>query len=118
VQSLSLHRVAAVLHHQRASAHRSRDWQRACSSTAIMPQPIALRSSWVFPIVCVAFVLAAGIVLWASVSTPQAEAGGAGVVLLATAALLRRSLPSSSGAANPTTVARGAARIIAEGQIR
>jgi hypothetical protein len=67
---------------------------------------------------CVAFVLAAGIVLWASVSTPQAEAGGAGVVLLATAALLRRSLPLSSTAANPSSVARGSARIIAEGQIR
>lgn len=68
--------------------------------------------------VCVAFVLAAGILLWASVSTPQAEAGGAGVVLLATAAFLRRSLPSNAASAPESGVAANGARIIAGGQIR
>ena len=68
--------------------------------------------------VCVAFVLAAGILLWASVSTPQAEAGGAGVVLLATAAFLRRSLPSSASSAEAGLARTNGARIIAGGQIR
>jgi hypothetical protein len=57
-------------------------------------------------VLIVGFVLAAGIVLWASVATPQAEAGGAGVVLLATASLLRRSLPSGASASATASVSR------------
>jgi hypothetical protein len=65
-----------------------------------MRQTDSLRS-WVFPVLWVAFVLAAGILTWASVNSPQAEAGGAGLVLLATASLLRRGLPSPGPAEVP-----------------
>jgi hydrogenase/urease accessory protein HupE len=71
-----------------------------------MPPVESVRSSWVWPVLIVGFVLAAGVLLWASVSTPQAEAGGAGVVLLATASLLRRSLPSSATSASAPAVGR------------
>ena len=47
-----------------------------------------------------------------SVGTPQAEAGGAGVVLLATASLLRRSLPSGASAVG---AAPSVGRLVAEG---
>jgi hydrogenase/urease accessory protein HupE len=75
-----------------------------------MPPVESVRQSWVWPVLFVAFVLAAGVVLWASVSTPQAEAGGAGVVLLATASLLRRSLPATSAASSPAV-----GRLVAQG---
>jgi hypothetical protein len=65
-----------------------------------MRQTESLRS-WVFPVLWVAIVLAAGILTWASVNSPQAEAGGAGLVLLATASLLRRGLPSTTPAEVP-----------------
>ena len=77
-----------------------------------MPPIESVRSSWVWPVLIVGFVLAAGILLWVSVGTPQAEAGGAGVVLLATASLLRRSLPSGASAASP---APSVGRLVAEG---
>jgi hypothetical protein len=71
-----------------------------------MPPVESVRLSWLWPVLIVGFVLAAGIVLWASVSTPQAEAGGAGVVLLATASLLRRSLPSGAPVESAASVGR------------
>jgi hypothetical protein len=77
-----------------------------------MPPIESVRSSWVWPVLIVGFVLAAGILLWVSVGTPQAEAGGAGVVLLATASLLRRSLPSGASASAP---APSVGRLVAEG---
>jgi hypothetical protein len=71
-----------------------------------MPPVQSVRSSWVWPVLFVGFVLAAGIVLWVSVGTPQAEAGGAGVVLLATASLLRRSLLVGAQAPSAASVGR------------
>ena len=77
-----------------------------------MPPVESVRSSWVWPVVIVGFVLAAGILLWVSVGTPQAEASGAGVVLLATASLLRRSLPSGAATSAP---APSVGRLVADG---
>jgi hypothetical protein len=50
---------------------------------------------WLFPLAYVAFVVSAGLLPQVSGLTPQAEAASGGVVLLATAALLRRVLASS-----------------------
>jgi hypothetical protein len=47
---------------------------------------------WLFPLAYVAFVASAGMLPQVSGLTPQAEAASGGVVLLATAALLRRIL--------------------------
>jgi hypothetical protein len=49
-----------------------------------------------FPLSYVAFVLSASLLPQVSGPTPQAEAAGGGLVLLATAALLRRVLASPS----------------------
>jgi hydrogenase/urease accessory protein HupE len=67
-----------------------------------MPPVESVRSSWLWPVLIVGFVLFAGVLLWASVDTPQAEAGAAGIVLLATASLLRRSLPTGAAAPAPS----------------
>jgi len=74
-------------------------WQPACSDDR-MRQTESARS-WVLPVLWVAVVFAAGILTWASVNSPQAEAGGAGLVLLATASLLRRGLSAQGSAQVP-----------------
>jgi hypothetical protein len=58
-----------------------------------------------FPLAYVAFVVTAGLLPEVSGLTPQAEAASGGVVLLATAALLRRLLAMSPAAA-PARAAR------------
>jgi hypothetical protein len=53
---------------------------------------------WLFPLAYIAFVVSAGLLPQVSGLTPQAEAASGGVVLLATAALLRRILASPAPA--------------------
>jgi hypothetical protein len=60
---------------------------------------------WMFPLAYIAFVVSAGMLPQVSGLTPQAEAASGGVVLLATAALLRRVLASSPA---PLRATRGA----------
>ena len=50
---------------------------------------------WMFPLAYVALVVSAGLLPQVSGLTPHAEAASGGVVLLATAALLRRLLATS-----------------------
>ena len=65
---------------------------------------------WMFPLAYIAFVVSAGLLPEVSGLTPQAEAASGGVVLLATAALLRRLLATSPAAA-PARAVR-AARLV------
>jgi hypothetical protein len=61
---------------------------------------------WMFPLAYVAFVVSAGMLPQVSGLTPPAEAASGGIVLLGTAALLRRVLASSPAPVRATRVAR------------
>jgi hypothetical protein len=61
---------------------------------------------WMFPLAYVAFVVSAGMLPQVSGLTPPAEAASGGIVLLGTAALLRRVLASSPAPVGATRVAR------------
>lgn len=60
---------------------------------------------WMFPLAYVAFVVSAGMLPQVSGLTPPAEAASGGIVLLGTAALLRRVLASSPAPVRATRVA-------------
>jgi hypothetical protein len=61
---------------------------------------------WMFPLAYVAFVVSAGMLPQVSGLTPPAEAASGGIVLLGTAALLRRVLASAPAPVRTTRVAR------------
>jgi hypothetical protein len=61
---------------------------------------------WMFPLAYVAFVVSAGMLPRVSGLTPPMEAASGGIVLLGTAALLRRVLASSPAPVRATRVAR------------
>ena len=61
---------------------------------------------WMFPLAYVAFVVSAGMLPRVSGLTPPMEAASGGIVLLGTAALLRRVLASSPAPVRASRVAR------------
>jgi hypothetical protein len=61
---------------------------------------------WMFPLAYVAFVVSAGMLPQVSGLTPPAEAASGGIILLGTAALLRRVLASAPAPVRATRVAR------------